>query len=86
MSGNTMEPTEGQQYLFETESTRSLVDQLLSDSRLYTKSKDYKELLDFVVRMIGCVSIATTRPRYSLRPLLMNWRTCSWRIWGLTRS
>jgi hypothetical protein len=51
MSGNTMEPTEGQQYLFETESTRSLVDQLLSDSRLYTKSKDYKELLDFVVRM-----------------------------------
>jgi len=46
-----MEPDGRQQDLFETESTRSLVDQLLSDSRLYTKSKDYKELLDFVVRM-----------------------------------
>ncbi len=30
---------------------RSLLDQLFTDSRLYTKSKDYKELLDFVVRL-----------------------------------
>lgn len=37
--------------LFETEVTRSLLDRLLADSRLYTKSQDYKELLDFVARM-----------------------------------
>lgn len=37
--------------LFETEATRPLLDQLLVDSRLYTQSKDYMELLDFVVRL-----------------------------------
>jgi IrrE N-terminal-like domain len=37
--------------LFETEAARSLLDQLLSDSRLYTKSQDYKDLLDFVIRL-----------------------------------
>ena len=35
----------GQQELFETEAARSLLDQLLTDSRLYTRSKDYKEPL-----------------------------------------
>jgi len=35
----------------ETKDARSLLDKLLTDSRLYTKSKDYKELLDFVVRL-----------------------------------
>lgn len=35
----------------EIEKARSMLDQLLSDSQLYTKSKDYKELLDFVVRL-----------------------------------
>jgi hypothetical protein len=42
---------QAQESLFETEAARSLLDQLLTDSRLYTKSKDYKELLDFVARM-----------------------------------
>ena len=37
--------------LFETAATRSLLDQLFSDSRLYTKSRDYKDLLDFVARL-----------------------------------
>jgi hypothetical protein len=37
--------------LFETEAVRSLLDQLLADSRLYTQSADYKALLDFVVRL-----------------------------------
>jgi IrrE N-terminal-like domain len=40
-----------QQNLFEMEAARKLFDQLLSDSRLYTQSKDYKALLDFVVRL-----------------------------------
>lgn len=35
----------------EVESTRAMLDQLFIDSRLYTQSQDYKELLDFVVRL-----------------------------------
>jgi hypothetical protein len=35
----------------ESEAARSLLDQLLSDSKLYTQSVDYKDLLDFVVRL-----------------------------------
>lgn len=37
--------------LLEIEDARTLLDQLLTDSQLYTRSKDYKELLDFVVRL-----------------------------------
>ena len=37
--------------LFDEETTRSLLDQLLTDSRLYRRSKDYKDLLEFVVRL-----------------------------------
>ena len=37
--------------LFGDEDAKGLLDQLLTDSRLYTKSKDYKELLDFTVRL-----------------------------------
>lgn len=37
--------------LFEIEAARSLLDQLLADSRLYRSSQDFKELLDFVVRL-----------------------------------
>lgn len=35
----------------DTDVTRSLLDQLLTNSRLYGQSKDYKALLDFVVRL-----------------------------------
>lgn len=37
--------------LIETEAARSMLDQLLVDSRLYKKGADYKNLLDFVVRL-----------------------------------
>jgi hypothetical protein len=37
--------------IFETHATKSLHDQLIIDARLYTQSKDYKDLLDFVVRL-----------------------------------
>jgi hypothetical protein len=50
IDGRTKSFTERQD-LFESSAARSLLDQLLTDSRLYTKSKDYKELLDFVVRL-----------------------------------
>lgn len=41
----------GQHDLFENEAARSLLDRLLTDSRLYTSSKDYQEILIFVARM-----------------------------------
>ncbi|HKN11236.1 MAG TPA: ImmA/IrrE family metallo-endopeptidase [Pseudomonadota bacterium] len=37
--------------LFEVEATRTLLDALLTDSRLYHRTEDYKALLDFVVRL-----------------------------------
>src|ERR1039457_5528625 len=50
IDGRTKSFTERQD-LFESSAARSLLDQLLTDSRLYRTSKDYKELLDFVVRL-----------------------------------
>lgn len=41
----------GQQNLFETHVARAMLDQLLDDSRLYRKGSDYKNLLEFVVRL-----------------------------------
>lgn len=42
---------EGGWDLFDEAHTRSMLDQLLVDSRLYRQSKDYKDLLEFVVRL-----------------------------------
>src|ERR1035441_7148432 len=50
IDGRTKSFTERQD-LFESSAARSLLDQLLTDSRLYKQSKDYKDLLDFVVRL-----------------------------------
>src|SRR5882672_645740 len=51
MSESVTKEGVGQQDLFENEAAHSLLDQLLIDSKLYTQSKDYKDLLDFVVRL-----------------------------------
>ena len=37
--------------LLETDAARTLLDQLLADSRLYRTGKDYQALLDFVIRL-----------------------------------
>ncbi|MCF7675459.1 MAG: ImmA/IrrE family metallo-endopeptidase [Akkermansiaceae bacterium] len=37
--------------MFDAENARTLLDRLLEDSRLYKDSKDYIQLLDFIVRM-----------------------------------
>src|SRR5260370_7960977 len=37
--------------LVEAEAARSVLDQLLADSRLYHSSQDYRDLLSFVARM-----------------------------------
>lgn len=51
MSNHTDSFVAEQGDLFETASVRSLLDQLLAESRLYRHGKDYKDLLDFVVRL-----------------------------------
>ncbi len=51
MSGQTAGVKPIQQGPFEPETTRSLLDQLFADSKLYTRSKDYQELLNFVSRL-----------------------------------
>jgi hypothetical protein len=45
-------PTKARQAdLFEADAARTLLDHLLSESKLYTRSADYKNLLDFVTRL-----------------------------------
>lgn len=51
MSDHTGDFLPEQADMFDDEKARSLLDQLLVDSRLYSKSQDFMELLDFVVRL-----------------------------------
>lgn len=65
--------------IFETHSARSLLDQLLTDSRLYTQSKDYKELLDFVVRLrnfapFNAMLLHVQKPGLSFAASAEDWR------------
>ena len=55
MSDHTQDNGAPQEDLVETEEARSLLDKLLTDSRLYTKSKDYKELTN-LPKVRGCES------------------------------
>lgn len=45
------EPADKEKKADEEEVSRAIIDQLLSDSKLYRTSKDYKDLLDFVVNL-----------------------------------
>lgn len=68
-----------QKDLFESEAARSLLDQLLSDSRLYTRTKDYKELLDFVVRLrnfapFNAMLLQVQKPGLSYAASTWDWR------------
>lgn len=65
--------------LFEDVATRSLLDQLLEDSRLYTTSKDYKDLLDFVVRLrnfapFNAMLLQVQKPGLSYAASARDWR------------
>jgi hypothetical protein len=44
---------------------RNLLDQLLTESKLYTTSKEYQELLDFTVRLRN-VAAGTTGSRLNI--------------------
>src|ERR1039458_5077229 len=78
IDGRTKSFTERQD-LFETEAARSLLDQLLTDSRLYTKSKDYQDLLDFVVRLrnfapFNAMLLQVQKPGLSYAASAHDWR------------
>jgi len=65
--------------LFETQAARSLLDQLLDDSRLYTNSKDYKDLLSFVVRLrnfapFNAMLLQVQKPGLSYAASARDWR------------
>lgn len=64
---------------FETAEARSLLDQLLTDSRLYTQTKDYKDLLDFVVRLrnfapFNAMLLQIQKPGLSYAASARDWR------------
>ena len=68
-----------QRDLFENEVARSLLDQLLIDSKLYTKSEDYKELLDFVIRLrnfapFNSMLLQVQKPGMSYAASARDWR------------
>lgn len=65
--------------MFEAVAARSLLDQLLADSRLYTKSKDYKDLLDFVIRLrnfapFNAMLLQVQKPGLSYAASARDWR------------
>jgi hypothetical protein len=65
--------------LFETEAARSLLDQLLADSRLYTQSADYRALLDFVVHLrnfapFNAMLLQMQKPGLSYAASARDWR------------
>ena len=62
-----------------TDAARSLLDQLLTDSRLYRQSKDYKNLLDFVVRLrnfapFNAMLLQLQKPGLSYAASALDWR------------
>jgi len=71
-----VEPEEGQ--VFESEEARSLLDQLLADSRLYTRSAEYKALLDFVVRLrnfpFNAMLLQVQKPGLTYAASARDWR------------
>jgi hypothetical protein len=65
--------------LFETSEARSLLDQLITDSRLYTSSDDFKKLLQFVVRLrnfapFNAMLLQLQKPGLSYAASARDWR------------
>jgi len=65
--------------LFGHQAARSLLDQLLADSRIYTQSQDFKELLDFVVRLrnfapFNAMLLQVQKPGLSYAASARDWR------------
>ena len=65
----------------EMQYTRSLLDQLLADSRLYTQSNHYQELLDFVVRLrnfapFNAMLLQVQKPGLRYAASARDWQVC----------
>lgn len=63
----------------ESDVTRSLLDQLLSDSRLYKNGQDYKDLLNFVIRLrnfapFNAMLLQIQKPGLSYAASACDWR------------
>ncbi len=79
MSNDLYQAKAVQLALFETATAHSLLDQLLNDSLLYKQSKDYKELLDFVVRLrnfapFNAMLLQVQKPGLSYAASARDWR------------
>ena len=79
MSDHTGDVPVQQEDLFEAEEARSLLDQLIADSRLYRQGKDYKALLDFVVRLrnfapFNAMLLQVQKPGLSYAASARDWR------------
>src|ERR1700730_4829052 len=73
------EPNGQPQESVESEAARSLLDQLLTDSRLYTQSQDYKDLLDFVIRLrnfapFNAMLLQVQKPGLRFAASAVDWR------------
>ena len=65
--------------LFEEVATRSLLDQLLEESRLYKSSTDYRDLLDFVFRLrnfapFNAMLLQVQKPGLTYAASVRDWR------------
>lgn len=79
MSDHTADYPAEQREFTEAQTARSLLDQLLSDSRLYRQSKDYKALLAFVVRLrnfapFNAMLLQVQKPGLSYAASAFDWR------------
>jgi len=79
MNSYPLESDQVQTDMFEQEVARKLLDQLLEDSRLYTGSRGYKELLDFVVRLrnfapFNAMLLQVQKPGLSYAASAQDWR------------
>ena len=73
VENNLMDP-------IEVAETRSLLDRLFSDSRLYTSSADYMKLLEFVVRLrnfapFNAMLLQVQKPGLSYAASAHDWET-----------
>ena len=79
MSARIVSHISQQQDLFDSEGVRSLLDQLLEDSRLYTQSEDFKDLLAFVVKLrnfapFNAMLLQVQKPGLSYTASARDWR------------
>jgi hypothetical protein len=74
-------PNDPDAQLFDAETARSLLDHLLTDSRLYRSSKDYNDLLEFVSRLrnfapFNAMLLQIQKPGLSYAASAWEWREC----------